>query len=138
MEISTAEHEVSTVDTVHLAVPAHPAELADLRRRVTSHLAERGASPELVEDTSIIVSELATNVVEHSDSSVISVGLSGEDDRWVLTVADAEQVPAVGSLALVDVEAIGGRGLYIVQALARTVDVSTVEGVVVVRCTLGA
>lgn len=94
----------------------------------------RGAAPDLVDDFELAVSELATNVLRHTDSDSIGVAVRRIGGDWVLDVADAERVPPLDSVELPAPSQITGRGLFVVISVMDNVGVATIDGTQVVRC----
>ena len=76
-------------------VASDPAMIATLRHRVAELARGSGADDDLVRDLELVVSELATNVVQHSDSSTIHLVLRREPSQWVLDVDDADTLDSV-------------------------------------------
>lgn len=103
---------------------------ADGRRATDPDLARLAADLELV------VSELATNVIVHTDRECITVGVERTDEGWVIEVdgADALVDPIVDHAPLGDEPQPGGRGLVIVRALTDTVEVVERDGARLIRC----
>jgi anti-sigma regulatory factor (Ser/Thr protein kinase) len=72
-------------------VPAHPDELADLRRRVGAWLAAQGAGRTERDDVVLAVHEAAMNAVEHAygpADAELTVTAAMRDGAVVITVAD--------------------------------------------------
>jgi len=85
--------------------------------RSRSELTEWLATPYVVGDAEVVVSELVTNAVEHGRSPVhMRLGLEGGGLR--IEVADASAV--VPHLPPPDLQRETGRGLRLVAALSRT------------------
>lgn len=114
--------------------PASADELGPIRALVRDFLIARGAGPELVDDFELAVSELATNVLRHTDSESVSIAVSRTDGDWILDVADADRVPPLDSVELPPPTQATGRGLFVVMSVMDTVGVATVDGTHVVRC----
>ena len=92
--------------------------LEELRaaRRFVSETADRWDIGGLVNDARQVTSELAANAVTHGRSA-FSVCLHRDDHRLVVEVADDNPRPP--TVAAPPVGALSGRGLVLVQALAR-------------------
>jgi two-component sensor histidine kinase len=106
-----------------LAVPHHPIGAGVARRRMSAELAG-SVRPELLHDAVAIIAELVGNAVRHGDplpGDVIRIAwrvrYGAEAECVTITVTDggAQHEPAVRSM---DLEAVDGRGLAIVAALA--------------------
>jgi anti-sigma regulatory factor (Ser/Thr protein kinase) len=88
------------------------------RRFVTEHLSAANAGG-LVPDAALLVSELVTNAVLHTDSDDLQVELCTADGgamRCTVTDADPEHLPSICSTGAASV---GGEGMRIVDATAR-------------------
>ncbi|MES4891156.1 ATP-binding protein [Streptomyces sp. NPDC096012] len=96
------------------AVPA-------VRRRVAAVLAEWSVSPEIVEDSLLVVSELATNAIIHArPPAVLRLSWTGGDGDGTLRVEITDAGPTLPpgrSPAGIDPDE-HGRGEAIVHALA--------------------
>ncbi|GAA3785574.1 hypothetical protein GCM10022403_020430 [Streptomyces coacervatus] len=105
-------------------LPRHPASVADARRRVREHLSAWGhkADGELTEETVLLVSELAANVVRHGpvrdQEFEIAVTVLADDACFIEVSDDSPAPPVPQSLRSWEKES--GRGLRLVDALART------------------
>lgn len=117
-----------------LSVPADLSRIASLRNRVSDVARAEGAEDSVVGDLTLVVSELATNVVQHSDASQISLVLRHEPGRWVLEVDDAGDEDTLDPDSPPDPEALSGRGLFIVQAIMDEVESVERGGSRFLRC----
>ncbi len=130
-----------------LVVEACAPRLADVRRQVREVVlatvavpTENGnADPDLAQvsaDLELVVSELATNVILHTNQSCIEVGIERTDDSWVIEVDGAEGlVGPIVDQSHPDAELVpGGRGLLIVGALTDSIDVVERDGIHLIRC----
>ncbi|WP_371496082.1 ATP-binding protein [Kitasatospora sp. NBC_00374] len=100
-------------------VPASPSIVAPLRRRVLAALRAWGIrlDEETAGDVAVVVSELVTNSVIHAGGDLVTIAVHASRDRLLIEVYDASpQVPAPG---VADREDTSGRGLFLVEALAR-------------------
>ena len=122
------------VDVLRAVLPASPEELGPVRAAVREFMKGHDATPDLVEDFELAVSELATNVIRHTDSDTISLVLTRRSTDWVLDVADAERVPPLDSIELPEPSQATGRGLFVVMSLMDHVGVTSVGDAQVVRC----
>lgn len=86
------------------------------REFVWVHLVEHGF-PGLVEDLSLVTSELATNAILHAQTT-FSVTLQGNNESVLLTVRDGSAVVPVDLVAQPINMGTGGRGLAIVAELS--------------------
>ena len=105
-----------------LTVAADVAAIAALRQQVTELARAGGAGHTVADDLVLVVSELATNVAQHTSADEISVLLRRTDDRWTVEVDDADGIEALDDASLPAPDALSGRGLYIVQAVMDEVD----------------
>ncbi|KOU43570.1 ATP-binding protein [Streptomyces sp. WM6378] len=109
---STAMHHdfqvISTAEHVPLA-----------RRETVQVLAGWGMAEQVVDTACLIISELVTNVVQHaavlSPTAVVTLAVE-EPARLVLAVADAHPLKPK---PLPAAHGLGGRGLFLVDALVR-------------------
>lgn len=100
--------------TYDCPLPAEAASARTARLAVRRELHAWGAS-ELVEDCSLIVTELVTNAVRHGDGRIhLRLGTNG---RWVYgeVYDDGDRLPHVRTT---EPDATGGRGMLIVESLA--------------------
>ena len=56
-----------------LRAPADTAELSEIRRRVRAYVTDAGGGDDIADDLELVVSELATNVIEHTTSPTLTV-----------------------------------------------------------------
>ena len=92
-------------------------ELREATKKMGDFLLEQGVPCELAFDSRLIVCELATNVVKHSES-VARIEASVSAKEIVLTVyAKDGSLPPVVSVCS-EVTAESGRGLYLVDKLS--------------------
>ena len=100
------------VSTEVTATPQGPAEA----RRVATRAAREGGFADLADDVALVVSELVTNAVRYG-SPPVRIEIDTTDDSVVVLVEDAS--PAKPSPRKADDDAEGGRGLLLVEMLAR-------------------
>src|SRR4051794_32246851 len=107
---------VEMTDWSHETVlAAEPISASLAREFVGTHLLAHDLL-HLVEDVSLVVSELATNAVMHAHTDFM-LTLSRENGSVLLTLQDASTSLPV--LATPDVSDMGGRGLFLVEVLSR-------------------
>ncbi|MCX4740737.1 ATP-binding protein [Streptomyces antibioticus] len=92
-----------------------------LRRIVRASL-NRWGRPELIEDTELLLTELATNALRHGSGRSICVRVSAQDDTLKIQVTDGSPTRPELRHAALDDE--GGRGLLLVESLAEEWGVS--------------
>lgn len=95
------------------------------RRYVQHRLAEAG-HPELIDNATVIVSELVTNAIRAAPDEPIRVALRADGDRQIIEVQDCS--PVLPVLTPADLMAEGGRGLRVVAALAAELGCTPVAG----------
>ncbi|WP_051704940.1 MULTISPECIES: ATP-binding protein [unclassified Streptomyces] len=124
---------------VGLALAADPEHISTARRQVAAHL-RCWDLDHLVDDATLITSELVTNAVLYGLAETIMVHLAkcgtATDPQLLITVTDecpAEAMPEVASPASSDEH---GRGLYILQCLASRWGTATGHGGKLVWATL--
>lgn len=100
-------------------LPALRTSAAEARRRVVAQLDEWGVGGEALESAELVVSELFTNAVRHTDSRTITCHLRLGGARLRIDVADEGRAGTAPHPAALDGDADGenGRGLLLVDAL---------------------
>ncbi|GAU68985.1 hypothetical protein SSP35_10_00140 [Streptomyces sp. NBRC 110611] len=100
-------------------MPARRTSVSEARRRVSALLSEWGADQQVRDDVELVVSELFTNAVRHTDSEKVSCELTLAGARIRIEVVD-QGGPGVAALHVrpssLDTEC--GRGLFLVGALS--------------------
>lgn len=108
------------------------------RQAFVSWLAELADHDELLEDMSVVVSELASNAIESADHVEGGAEVRAELDGDVINVEVSNRVPDgitdIRHWDLDDPLRGGGRGLMIVRAYTDSLVVESTEGTVTVRC----
>ncbi|GAA2129618.1 hypothetical protein GCM10009760_01050 [Kitasatospora kazusensis] len=100
--------------------PANPSIVAPARHRVLATLCAWGIrlDEETTGDVALVVSELLTNSVLHAGGDLVTIAVYASRDRLLIEVYDASpQAPAPG---VAGEEDTSGRGLFLVEALARS------------------
>ena len=105
---------------VSMRVPFDVTSAAEVRHALEGWLAAQGFSSGVVEDARLIMSELVGNAVRHAtplgeDSMLVRWRI--EEDRLLISVCDGGG-PTAPSRVLAGPDAVGGRGLAIVEALS--------------------
>lgn len=114
---------------------AHPEEVAALRRAVRLRLVAWGLH-ELVDTAQLCVSELVSNIVTHVGIGTPgSLGISMNGTHLRIEVRDPD-TRALPTLVAAEVDAEGGRGMALVDALADRWGVRLHEGRKVTWCEL--
>lgn len=107
-------------------LPAHGTSVSAARNRITEQLTEWGVGECVHEDAALIVSELFTNALVHTDSSEITCRLQTTAQTVYLAITDQGHGPTGPRVREPDVES--GRGLILVSALAQLWGVNTEQG----------
>lgn len=123
-------------ERVDLQVLADAAELGRLRRGVVDWVRGKGGDRDASDALELAVSELATNVLQHTGAPEIHVSVMRTNDGWILDVASAEHLDLTDDVALPPVTERTGRGLFVVQSVMDSVSVLDVDDGRVVRATL--
>jgi anti-sigma regulatory factor (Ser/Thr protein kinase) len=121
-----------------LRVPADSAELAAVRGHVGDFVRELDGGDDAAEEFELVVSELVTNVIQHTDAAELTVSVERDRDGWVLDVTDADDLVLDGPRRLPAPSSPTGRGLFVVEALMDTVTVVDTPNGRSIRCTRAA
>lgn len=114
-------------------------ELSSLRTEVSSWLESTITEDDkavLIGDIGVVLTELAANAIDHTESEYVSVVLHVDSSAVSIEVAndgDSSSIPEVvgwGSLA----EGHRGRGLRLVRALCDDIELAGDERSTIVRC----
>ncbi|QIY96498.1 ATP-binding protein [Streptomyces sp. S1D4-11] len=104
----------------HIRIPVSgtPAAAASARQQLADGIRTFGAflGPELLDAAELVAAELIANAVRHANGGPITAGACLSDKGLRIEVNDAN--PAVPRVGLSDVDEEGGRGLFLVAALA--------------------
>lgn len=123
------------VAPVDVEAPALAEELADLRCAIRRYVESSGGDPATADDLELVVSELATNVIDHTTSPTISITIERTSDEWLIEVADVGNhfvLPAVAGLPPTFERT--GRGLFVVRSLVDHVEIVDAPNSHVIRC----
>lgn len=125
--------------TLTITVDADTAQLSSVREQVCLGARDIGASEEMAEDFELAVSELATNVIRHTDACQFTVALARSAGDLVMDVSGADHLAELHVGLPADKTALSGRGLAIVSAVMDAVQLVLVDGHHHIRCskTLG-
>lgn len=107
----------SAQPTVVRDLPADSSAASIARRFVTSVLREWGVHEDVVDTAELCVSELVTNAVIHSRTTS-TVTVRRDEEYLIVMVQDRGGMSSVHPAEDLDPEAISGRGLSLVDALA--------------------
>ena len=110
----------SPADDLSVRVPATPAALRDVRRRVAAFLDAHEVDAESSHDALAIAHELAANAVAHGSHEGDEVEVRAElhDERLLIVVTDAARRAGVPVVLSPDEQRERGRGLQLVERLA--------------------
>jgi anti-sigma regulatory factor (Ser/Thr protein kinase) len=92
--------------------------VSDARGRIRARLGEWGADAELRDDASLVVTELFTNAVRHTDSEKIACVLRASGSIVRLEVTDQGRGSGVPVPCVAEADEEGGRGLLLVSLLS--------------------
>jgi anti-sigma regulatory factor (Ser/Thr protein kinase) len=104
-------------------LPAHGSSVSMARNRIAEHLHAWGVGESVYEDAALIVSELFTNALVHTDSTEITCQLQSTAHTVYLAITDQGCGPSGPRVREPDAES--GRGLILVSALAQLWGVNT-------------
>ncbi|MET0662629.1 MAG: ATP-binding protein [Ilumatobacteraceae bacterium] len=122
------------VPGLDLRTSADTAQLSEIRRRVRSYVAGAGGGDDIADDLELVVSELATNVIEHTSSPTLTIRVEKTLDAWILDVADVDDLSILDHVELPDRSEVTGRGLFVVASLVDDVRIVDDGGRNAVRC----
>lgn len=108
---------------VVFGAPADTSQLSDIRRRVRDYVTAAGGDGDLADDFELVVSELATNVIEHTSSPTLRIRVERTPADWILDVSDVEDSHILDDVTLPDEREITGRGLFVVASLVDEVSI---------------
>lgn len=116
-----------------------PGSIGTVRHAFIAWLAQLSSDDELLQDMSVVVSELASNALDGGDPDAPEAEVSADVDGDVLQVVVSNRLPGgvtdIRRWDLDDPLRGGGRGLMIVRAYTDSLAVDSTGGTVSVRCT---
>ncbi|MFI1972518.1 hypothetical protein BLA24_33105 [Streptomyces cinnamoneus] len=98
--------------------PALTTSVAEARRRVLARLREWGMDEMACDDAQLVVSELVTNAVRHTDSDKVSCQLRLSGTGLRIEVVDQGHAPTEPRARCSGTDEESGRGLLLVGALS--------------------
>jgi serine/threonine-protein kinase RsbW len=98
-------------------LPAFTTSAAEARSRTLAWLFRHSVGQDAAQDMALIVSELVTNAIVHSGSSIITCALRLSDGLVRIEVSDQGGSPVEPAVCELDLDD-SGRGLLLVSALA--------------------
>src|SRR5688572_4615462 len=107
-------------------LPADPSSPATARQAVRTTLRAHGVDAEAIHQVALAASELVTNAIVHTPSPVVSLVIDLRSTAVRLEVTD--DWPEPPELRQPDPRSDGGRGLFLVDALARQWGVTRMPG----------
>ena len=130
----------SAIDRVQQTFAAVPTSARAARQFVTNTLRAHGAANSVISDYALVVSELATNIIEHGDGSDLVIFLDVADPDWwgmevvggATSASNHVLEPASWTVAAADEPS--GRGLGIVRHLMDEIVTDTSDSQVSIRC----
>ncbi|MGP3951598.1 ATP-binding protein [Streptomyces sp. 7N604] len=109
-------------------LPALRTSAAEARRRVLAQLREWGANGETLDGAELVISELFTNAVCHTDSDTIGCELQLVGALLTVEVVDEGWASTAPHPGPGDLDGEGGRGLLLVDALSEAWGVRPAAG----------
>ena len=119
-------------------VPAREAELRRIRAEVRRFVGDAGGREELIADLELVVSELSTNVIQHSGAGEVVIAMRHDDGLWEVDVHHADGLPDLGSVVPPPNSSTSGRGIMVVRALMDDVEIVEESGETLIRCSVRA
>jgi anti-sigma regulatory factor (Ser/Thr protein kinase) len=118
---------------------ADPGSIGEARQAFITWLQEASTDEELLQDMSVVVSELASNALDGGDAEAPVAEVRADVDDGVLELVVSNRLPEdvtdIRHWDLDDPLRGGGRGLMIVRAYTDSLAVDSAGGTVSVRCT---
>jgi serine/threonine-protein kinase RsbW len=110
------------------------ANMAQLRHQVQRMAARAGLDSQRSEAFTLAVNEAVTNAIRHAGGSGEVAVIKDDERRLIAEVSDAGPgIPCSVTITLPPPEAIGGRGMWLVEELADHVEVRSDRGGTTVR-----
>lgn len=112
-----------------------PESIGDARDFIRGVLRDDAVAPGIIDDVTLVVSELVTNAVGHGSGGPVTVRIETAPDEVVCVVrSTGGPLPDPATWRSPGVSGRTGRGLAIVRALADAVEVEVDGSSVVLRC----
>ncbi|MGW3956811.1 ATP-binding protein [Streptomyces sp. NPDC004752] len=109
-------------------LPAEGGAVREARRLVGEHLTSWGVGATARDTAALLMSELFTNAVVHTDSRVIRCRVEATRERLLIQVADEGGGPSAPTPQRADFDDESGRGLLIVKSESERWGVSRPRG----------
>ena len=119
------------------APSADPSVLSGVRSRIRQFVEGAGGGSDLAADLELVVSELATNVIEHTGSPTLTVSISRTSDDWMVAVSDVTDLGILDDVALPDQTQASGRGLFVVESIVDDIAIVEMGESYAIRCRIG-
>lgn len=117
-----------------MTVAADVSNLGRLREHIAAVAHATGADPETVEQLRLVVSELATNAIQHNEADTVTVALRSDGSSWTLDVSNADGLIEIDAPVLPAPTKLSGRGLFIVDAVMDRAELVEIDGRQHIRC----
>jgi PAS domain S-box-containing protein len=118
--------------SLELRIPLEPARLARVRERVRDYLREHCGRAEVIDDIVVSLEEACTNAIQHSGAKDdLQVGLRFDGDVLAVTVVDRGRgidPSAYQPDRIPDLDATGGRGLFLIGRLMDEIELQNNGG----------
>ncbi len=123
------------VAAIEVRVPAQTDELSGLRRIVREYVDSAGGDRSTADDLELVTSELATNVIEHTTSTTITITIERTSDAWIIEVSDVDDPFVLADVAVLPaISERAGRGLFVVRSLVDELEVVETPTSRALRC----
>ena len=130
-----AREPTGAIAPLNVRVAARSEELAGLRRAIRSYVESAGGDETTTDDLELVVSELATNVLDHTTSPNIPIVIERTSEGWVIGAADvADQFVLADVATLPATSERTGRGLFVVRSLVDELEIFETPTSRAVRC----
>ncbi|MFT4864416.1 MAG: anti-sigma regulatory factor (Ser/Thr protein kinase) [Ilumatobacter sp.] len=117
-----------------VTVAADVSQLGRLRTAVVRLARQSGAPDNVAETFELAVSELVTNVIQHTTGETVTISFGRADNGWQLLVSDADELELSEPRVTPDPTQLAGRGLFIVESMMDLVELVVIDGRQHVRC----
>lgn len=136
----SADMNASALDREQQVLDAIPTSARAARRFISEALRRHGAPTSLVSDYALVISELATNIIEHGDGTSLIIYLDVADPDWWEVSVVGTSIATPGhwmqpeTWAVAGADDASGRGLGIVRHLMDDVATDAAGDRVSIRC----
>jgi anti-sigma regulatory factor (Ser/Thr protein kinase) len=139
-QTTLADMNASDIDREQKSFDAIPTSARAARQFVTDTLRSHGATPKVIGDYALVVSELTTNIIEHGNRSSLIIFVDVADtDWWEVEVVGGAETPSRQLLrpdtwTVAGADEASGRGLGIVRHLMDEISSDVTGGQIGIRC----